>query len=104
MTTSGALGALAQWYAAHCDGEWEHSYGITLETLDNPGWSLSIDLVGTELEHVPFPPIDHQLQHPTSWRRCWRDGAAFHAACGLNELNAVLDTFTAWANADRSGA
>ncbi len=25
-------------------------YGIKIETLDNPGWDVSIDLIGTELE------------------------------------------------------
>jgi hypothetical protein len=28
---------LMRWYAAHCDGEWEHTYGVVIDTLDNPG-------------------------------------------------------------------
>jgi hypothetical protein len=28
---------LEAWYASRCDGEWEHGYGISIETLDNPG-------------------------------------------------------------------
>src|SRR5687768_6013127 len=39
---------LANWYAAQCDDEWEHEFGIRLQTLDNPGWNLQIDLVGTD--------------------------------------------------------
>lgn len=36
------LKALQQYYASHCDGEWEHQYGFALETCDNPGWLLKI--------------------------------------------------------------
>ncbi len=42
---------------AQCDGEWEHDYGIKIETLDNPGWLVSIDLLGTDLEDKSFPTI-----------------------------------------------
>jgi len=38
------------WYRAHCDGDWEHTHGITLQTLDHPGWRLTVDLVHTNLE------------------------------------------------------
>jgi len=30
---------LQQWYSEHCDGAWEHGFGITIETIDNPGWA-----------------------------------------------------------------
>jgi len=31
---------LETWFASMCNGDWEHTYGITLETVDNPGWLL----------------------------------------------------------------
>ena len=40
---------LQHWYGAECNGDWEHSYGIVIETLDNPGWSVVIDLNETTL-------------------------------------------------------
>ncbi|MEO5584513.1 MAG: immunity 53 family protein [Flavobacteriales bacterium] len=40
---------LQQWYQSQTDGNWEHSYGVKIETLDNPGWQLKIDLAGTDL-------------------------------------------------------
>ena len=40
------LQLLQEWYVAQCDGDWEHSYGVKIDTLDNPGWSLKVDLVG----------------------------------------------------------
>ncbi len=36
------LYTLNQWYKSKCNGIWEHSNGLTLETLDNPGWHLKI--------------------------------------------------------------
>ena len=47
MPTTDALAAIQAWYAARCDGDWEHAYGLTIETLDNPGWAIRIDLFGT---------------------------------------------------------
>jgi hypothetical protein len=35
---------LQRWFERECNGDWEHSYGITIETLDNPGWLVKIDL------------------------------------------------------------
>jgi hypothetical protein len=34
---------LTQWYLAQCNEDWEHSYGVAIGTLDNPGWSLEVD-------------------------------------------------------------
>jgi hypothetical protein len=42
------LERLQTWYSSHCDGEWEHDFGVQIGTLHNPGWTLRIDLTGTE--------------------------------------------------------
>ncbi|MFN9911239.1 MAG: Imm53 family immunity protein, partial [Pirellulaceae bacterium] len=47
------------WYRAQCDGDWEHSWGVKIGTLDNPGWSLEVNLVGTSLEEASFEPLEH---------------------------------------------
>ena len=41
---------LEEWYLNKCNGEWEHNYGITINTLDNPGRDISIDLIDTEVK------------------------------------------------------
>jgi hypothetical protein len=38
------LARLEACYLRQCNGDWEHLYGITIETLDNAGWSVTIDL------------------------------------------------------------
>lgn len=35
---------LEKWFAANCDGDWEHQGGQTIKTLDNPGWTVRLDL------------------------------------------------------------
>ncbi|MGP3934424.1 Imm53 family immunity protein [Nonomuraea sp. KM88] len=47
-----ALVFLQSWYASCSNDGWEHGYGITIDTLDNPGWRLKIDLVDTPLAGV----------------------------------------------------
>jgi hypothetical protein len=44
------LERLQNWFAQNCDGDWEHEYGITIFTLDNPGWGIKIDLSETQLD------------------------------------------------------
>ena len=41
---------LQKWYASQCDGDWEHSNGIKIMSIDNPGWHVAINLTDTELE------------------------------------------------------
>jgi hypothetical protein len=46
---------LQQWYIEQCNGDWEHEFGISIETIDNPGWLVSIDLSNTKLENLEIP-------------------------------------------------
>jgi hypothetical protein len=48
---------LQEWYLSHCDGDWEHQYGISITTLDNPGWYLEIDLVYTTFQELELKLI-----------------------------------------------
>ncbi len=63
------------WYASHCNGEWEHSFGVGIDTLDNPGWWVKINLTGTELEGRKFQPIRHGISDDeksteSEWMTC----------------------------------
>lgn len=37
------LSWLMNWYAAQCDGDWEHDSGVRIVTLDAGGWQLEAD-------------------------------------------------------------
>lgn len=97
---------LQRWYASHCDGDWEHTYGVQIDTLDNPGWSLKIDLYGTELENVSFDRLlvgiseEAALQGgdgDVSWYVCEVINAQFVAIGGPRNLGDIIEVFLEWA-------
>ena len=45
---------IQDWYKLNCNGDWEHSYGYSIATIDNPGWTIRIDLSETPLENLEF--------------------------------------------------
>jgi hypothetical protein len=54
MKSLESLAWLQAWYKTQSNGVWEHSYGIKIDTIDNPGWNIVIDLKGTPLQGVYF--------------------------------------------------
>ena len=40
---------LQSWSSEQCDGDWEHEWGVTIETVDNPGWFVKVNLEETAL-------------------------------------------------------
>src|ERR1700722_12742042 len=57
---------LQRWYKIHCNGDWEHSYGIQIDTLDNPGWTITIDLQDTDLHIKNFEKITIKISYDTT--------------------------------------
>lgn len=41
-------------YATMCNGDWEHTYGVAITNIDNPGSSLKVELIDSYLYDVPF--------------------------------------------------
>src|SRR4051812_27638192 len=76
-----ALERLQAWYFNQCDGDWEHGHGVRIETLDNPGWSLKVNLLDTDLEDRVFARIE--IERTTmDWLHAWKAENEFCAACG----------------------
>jgi hypothetical protein len=76
---------LATWYAAQCNGEWEHAQGISIRSCDNPGWWVQIDVVGTPLSERQFNSISESVSEegfPTAdrWLRCYVRDGVWHGA------------------------
>jgi hypothetical protein len=86
---------LEAWYAAHCNGQWEHQYGIRIDTLDNPGWSVVIDLAGTALAEVPFAEVK-ELDSDTEWMSCAVREQRFQGYGGPAMLHRILSVFLEW--------
>lgn len=91
---SNELDFLQTWYRHHCNGDWEHQYGVELGTLDNPGWRLAIDLEGTEFEGRI---LERQIvdRSADDWLQAWSDGSKFHVAAGPTNLSEAIATFPA---------
>ena len=93
---AGVLAWLQDWYAANCDGEWEHIHGVSIDTLDNPGWCVTISLEGTPLLGRPLPKLTiDRSEH--DWLRTWTQDRSFRAACGPLNLGEALEAFRRWA-------
>ena len=90
------LDFLQSWYRAQSNGEWEHVHGVTIETLDNPGWLVTIDLVGTPLENEPMPPV-RQERSPHDWLVCEVEHRQFRGQGDSQKLLAILQVFQNWA-------
>ena len=110
------LQRLQEWYADHCERvpwegpgidpslPWEELFGVRIETLDNPGWVVEVDLTDTDLESTPFERYEDMMEEP-EWLACWRDDrsshsearAVFKATCGPTRLENALEVFLDWA-------
>lgn len=90
------LEMIMNWYESQCDGDWEHSFGVKIDTLDNPGWSVQIDLAETNLVSRTFDEIDIQRSE-RDWIYCAVSNDKFKAAGGIKNLEELLITFLLWA-------
>lgn len=92
---------LQNWYDSQCDSEWEHSYGIQIETLDNPGWIITIDLLETELEDREFQEILVK-RSDNDWISCLVKNGKFQGAGGSLNLSEIIDIFKEWVESKNS--
>lgn len=92
------LTKLQNWYNSYCDGTWEHYYGIKINTLDNPGWSLEIDLSETELENKCFVPIE--VNSSDSWMICKVKDRKFYAFGDSSSIEKMIQVFLDWAKTE----
>jgi hypothetical protein len=86
---------LERWFESHCDDDWEHSNGVKIESIDTPGWRLTIPVRETELENIAFDEIiiDRDDQ---DWVRCWIKDGYFEGAGGLSNLEEMIQMFQEW--------
>ena len=92
-----ALGRIQRWYAAQCNEEWEHAYGVTIGTLDNPGWSLTVELQDTPLMGATFAEIK-ETGEEICWYHCRVRDGKFEAFGGPHMLGKLADIFLKWAD------
>jgi hypothetical protein len=88
---------LTSWYAARCNGFWEHGNGITIETLATPGWGITIDLSETPLEEASMPPYSVR-RSPHDWVACKVEHRRFVGEGDPTKLGVILQVFQGWAS------
>jgi len=87
---------LHKWFASNCDGEWEHDFGIKIETMSDPGWLVVIDLEETNLEGKGFTPIKEGSSE-ASWIDCRVEESKFRGMGDATKLEEILRVFIDWA-------
>jgi len=96
------LTRLQNWYAEQCNDDWEHRYGITLTTCDNPGWWMKVDLVGTALVNQAFETVRIGVDRAgrpegDRWLHCYRQDNIWHGAGDETQLGGIIQRFVNWA-------
>lgn len=102
---------LQKWYQSMCDGDWEHAYGVHIETLDNPGWHVAIEIKESDLEGKPFSVVEYGIECGSeskdgNWISCSIKDGIFHGHGGPDKLEEMLTVFLDWAekNSEPSAA
>ncbi len=83
---------LSNWYQSQCDGDWEHQHGIKIETIDNPGWWVEIDLARTALEGCEVAKVSKELSHG-DWLYYEVADSKFVGAGDPSKLNVLVAAF-----------
>lgn len=86
------LAWIEDWYSFHCDGDWEHQYGLTIKTIKSGGWSVQIELRETLLEDTE---IAWQLvkKSENDWYGLAIKDSVFTASGDLRKLSFLLHSF-----------
>ena len=91
-----AVSRLCSWYERQCTNDWHEDQGIRIDTLDNPGWSLKIDLKGTPLYERDFQQIQiDRSDH--DWILARKNGDIFESFGGPMALDEMIKIFLTWA-------
>jgi hypothetical protein len=90
-----SLSTLEKWYSGRCNGDWEHSFGVEISTLDNPGWSVEIDLHDTGKQKTTFERIRID-RSPNNWIQYWAEKEKFQIRCGPPNLSEAIAIFARW--------
>lgn len=92
-------------FQSKCDGKWEHRLGIKIESIDNPGWWVTINV---EQEHIEGLDCDQEvvlavLGEPPSasngnvggpdWMRCTVAKGVFEGAGTPRRLRDIIRCF-----------
>lgn len=86
---------LEEWYKSQCIDDWQHFYGVKIDTLDNPGWRVTIDLAETALVNIVFEEYD-VINSDDDWIHCQVKGECFDGYGDPSKLEEIITIFKEW--------
>jgi hypothetical protein len=91
-----SLDKIQTWYRKNCNGAWEHQHGISIETIDNPGWCVTISLAESRTDDKKFEAIKIE-RSDEDWVTCQIQESYFKGYGGPRNLTEILSIFVDWA-------
>jgi hypothetical protein len=83
---------LQNWYKTECNEDWEHTFGIKIETIDNPGWIVTIDLNETNWENLIIDRYQI-MKSGDDWFEIQISNSQFIGSGGSANLEDILKSF-----------
>ena len=95
------LAKIQCWYAEMCNDDWEHTYGVFISNIDNPGWSLKVELKDTYLYDMQFEKLHIQRNDKDDWVIYDLKEGDFQGYGGPKNLGELLSIFLTWAEKNK---
>ncbi|EMN43445.1 Imm53 family immunity protein [Leptospira weilii] len=83
---------LMKWYESQCDGDWEHEYGLKINTNKDQTWQVEIDIRFTELHDFELDTALEQKGTSNWYSFSIKDGR-FLAEGDSKKLRTILEKF-----------
>lgn len=83
---------LGKWYQKQCDGVWEDDHGIDIQTMNNPGWQVRIELHGTPYSNIELEWTSEQNEDE-DWYGYKFELAVFDGIGDPSKLEFILEQF-----------
>ena len=83
---------IQNYFKNNSDGDWEHSSGIQITTLDNPGWDVEIDISNTSLANFKLDWILNE-NGKQDWYGVKIENQKFNASGDAGKLKFLLGLF-----------
>ena len=99
MTTNNLIWLL-KWYYKQCGEKWDNGdrlngKGIQINTMDNPGWGLKINLEKAKMQNKSFEEINIERSEQ-DWICCFVKDGMFRGYGGLTNFPEILQIFRNW--------
>jgi len=89
---------LEAWLSVWSDDDWEHSYGMQVNTLkDRPGWDMRVDLADTQFEGAVWAGTAIERGNH-DWFECRSDDKAYFSRGGSWNFQEMIQGFRNWAH------